>query len=87
VAAANLAGLGPKGYRRADTRIREDVAEEMAAHPDLDPSELEVDVLDGVVHLRGTVVSRRQKWLAEDCCTRVAGVADVQDDLRVVRRR
>ena len=87
VAAANLAGIGPKGYRRADSRIRDDVAEEMTAHPDLDASDLEIDVADGVVRLRGRVASRRQKWLAEDCCARVVGVTDVQDEMRVVRQR
>src|SRR5262249_9623160 len=48
-------GIGPRGYRRSDERIREDVCERFAEHGYLDPSELEVAVHDGEVLLSGTV--------------------------------
>jgi hypothetical protein len=80
------AGKGPKGYRRSDERIREEVSERMSDHPGLDASELEVDVRDGRVALRGEVDERRFKRLAESCCDDVPGVEDVANEIRVRRR-
>ncbi len=36
------AGRGPKGYRRSDDRIREDVNERLTEHPQIDATEIEV---------------------------------------------
>lgn len=76
-------GKGPKGYKRSDDRIREDVSEELKEHGDVDASDIEIEVHDGDVTLRGEVRTRREKRLAEECIEGVAGVQDVQNQLRV----
>jgi osmotically-inducible protein OsmY len=79
------AGRGPKGYRRSDDRIREEVCDCMTDDAVLDASEIEVDVKHGEVFLTGTVTSRDQKRRAEDVAERISGVRDVTNQLRVVR--
>jgi hypothetical protein len=78
-------GIGPRGYRRSDERIREDVCERFAQHGQLDPSDVEVAVHDGEVLLTGSVATRTQKRLAEDIADRVFGVVEVQNHLHVQR--
>jgi len=74
-------GAGPKGYRRSDERILEDVCEALGAlHPDA--REIEVLVQDGEVTLGGHVRSRSEKWLAEDIAEDVLGVREVHNRLR-----
>lgn len=77
------AGKGPKGYRRSDERIREDVNEALERDGDLDASEITVDVKDGEVLLEGTVSDRRAKRLAEDLAEELPGVRDVHNRLRI----
>lgn len=79
-------GRGPKGYRRSDERIREDVCDRLADHPQVDASEIEVEVHNGEVTLSGTVESRYEKRLAEDIADAVSGVQDIHNRLRVVQR-
>jgi len=76
-------GRGPRGYRRSDERIREDVCERFTAHGELDPTDVEVSVRGGEVRLSGTVSTRAQKRLAEDIVDAVFGVAEVHNHLRV----
>jgi hypothetical protein len=75
----------PKGYKRSDKRIMEDVCDEFMIDDHLDPSEIEVEVLEGIVILRGTVNQRHEKYLAEDLAESVLGVKDVDNRLRVLR--
>ena len=77
------AGRGPKGYRRSDERITEDVNDRLTASDWLDASAVEVDVRDGEVSLRGTVPDRDSKRLAEDLAEGVPGVREVMNQLRV----
>jgi hypothetical protein len=79
------AGRGPKGWQRSDERIREDVSERLADHPDIDASEIEVQVNNGEVTLSGTVDQRLNKRLAEDIAEGVSGVRDVHNQIRVHR--
>ncbi|HEX6089350.1 MAG TPA: BON domain-containing protein [Gemmatimonadales bacterium] len=79
-------GRGPKGYRRSDDRIREDVSEELTQHPGIDASDIEVRVENGEVTLTGTVESRQAKRMAEDCVDRCSGVKEVHNQLRVNRQ-
>jgi hypothetical protein len=79
-------GRGPKGYRRSDDRIREDVSEELTRHPGVDASEIEVRVENGEVTLTGTVESRQAKRMAEDCVEQCSGVKEVHNQLRVNRQ-
>jgi BON domain len=81
----NLAGKGPKGWQRSDERIKEDVSEALARDPDIDASDIEVQVNQCEITLSGTVDDRRMKRLAEDCVERVFGVVDVQNQIRVRR--
>lgn len=76
-------GKGPKGYRRSDERIREEVSETLERDPWIDASEIEVDVKEGVVTLRGHIEDRRQKRMAEDCIENLSGVRDVRNELTV----
>src|SRR5215471_1893895 len=57
-------GYGPKGYRRSDERILEEVSDRLMSHPDVDASDVEVHVVNGIVHLMGTVEDRHQKRIA-----------------------
>jgi hypothetical protein len=82
----SFAGRGPRGYRRSDERIREDVCEALTMHPEVDASDLDVAVQDSVVTLRGTVHDRRSKRLAEDIAESVSGVTDVQNEVRTQGR-
>jgi hypothetical protein len=79
----NFSGVGPKGYRKSDERIREDVCESLARHPGVDASDIEVSVKEGHVTLRGTVPNRWMKRQAEDAVEYVPGVEDVRIDLTV----
>jgi hypothetical protein len=76
-------GRGPKGYRRSDDRIHEDVCERLTEDPFIDASNIEVAVTEGEVTLNGTVSSRGLKRRAEDLAEMAAGVAHVQNNLRV----
>jgi osmotically-inducible protein OsmY len=76
-------GKGPRGYRRSDERIAEDVNDHLTDDPSLDASEIEVTVSEAEVTLTGTVASKRAKRRAEDCADAVSGVAHVQNNLRV----
>lgn len=78
-------GRGPQGYRRADTRIHEDVCERLAEHGGVDASRIEVKVENGEVTLTGTVPERRMKRLAEDTLEEIRGVVDVHNHLKVAR--
>lgn len=81
----NFFGKGPKGYKRSDERIHEDVCEVLARHPGIDASEIEVQVQDGHVFLRGEVDSRFTKRRAEDVIDHISGVHDVRNELTVRR--
>jgi len=79
-------GKGPKGYKRADERIHEDVCEVLARHPGIDASEIEVQVKDGHVYLKGEVDSRFTKRRAEDVIDHISGVEDVRNELTIRRQ-
>lgn len=77
------AGRGPKGWKRSDERIMDEVCERLEEHPDLDASGIEVSVSEGEVTLAGTVDDRSAKRLAEDLAEAVPGVRDVHNRMRV----
>ena len=81
------AGRGPKGYRRTDERIGEDVNDFLTEDAEVDATDIEVKVEDGVVILTGRVDDRRQKRVAEDLAERVSGVRDVHNQIRVQERQ
>jgi len=77
------AGRGPRGYKRSDDRIKEDVNERLTQDPWVDAVEIEVQVKDGEVTLTGSVNSRDEKRRAEDAIDRVSGIREVHNQLRV----
>jgi osmotically-inducible protein OsmY len=83
--AATNAGRAPRGYRRSDVRISEEVCDAMTDDPVLDPSDVDVRVEDCEVTLSGTVESRAMKRRAEDIAASIRGVVDVHNRLRVGR--
>ena len=76
-------GRGPKGYRRSDERILEDVNDRLTEDPRVDASEVQVDVQGGEVTLTGTVGSREERRRAEDVAEGASGVTYVMNNLRV----
>ena len=78
-------GRGPKGYRRSDARITEDVSEVIARQGFIDASDVEVEVERGIVYLRGTVAHRDDRRELERLIEHVPGVVDVHNDLQAPR--
>ena len=78
-------GVGPRGWRRSDERIHEEICEALARHPAIDPSDVEIEVKEGVVRLVGSVGDRAAKWLAEDIAEGAFGVRDVHNEIQVHR--
>lgn len=82
----SLRGIGPKGYTRGDTQIRDEVCERLE-DADLDPSDVTVTVEAGAVKLTGTVEDRWIKRNIEDIAHQARGVKDVRNELRVASKR
>lgn len=76
-------GRGPRNYRRSDERVREEVCDRLTDNEWLDAADVEVSIAAGEVVLTGTVDSRYAKRLAENIAESVAGVTNVQNNLRV----
>lgn len=76
-------GFGPKGYKRSDDRICEEVCETLYRHPSVDARDIEVTVTEGAVYLKGSVPDRSTKRMAEDCAERITGVTDVYNQIQV----
>lgn len=80
-----FAGVGPRGYRRPDERIQEDLCERLSRHGQIDASDVEVRVAGGEVTLTGSVTGRDAKRMAEDLAESVSGVKQVHNRLRVTQ--
>jgi len=78
-------GVGPQDYQRADDRILEEVSDRLTQHGQLDATDIDVSVQNGIVKLEGRVDDRRAKRMAEDTADSVLGVRDVQNYLRLNR--
>lgn len=76
---------GPKGYRRSDERIREDICERLWDEPRIDVGDVSVAVQDGVVTLEGSVPERRMKHVIEDIAAGCRGVEEVENRVHVSR--
>lgn len=75
---------GPKGYRRSDERIREDICDRLMRSADhIDSSEVTVEVAEAKVILEGSVPARRMKHAIEDLADSCLGVKDVENRIRV----
>ncbi|MBD0287351.1 MAG: BON domain-containing protein [Flavisolibacter sp.] len=78
-------GKGPRGYKRSDERILEDINDRLSDDPYVDASEIDVKVTNGDVVLSGTIDSKEAKRRAEDIAEAVSGVNNVENHLRVSR--
>jgi hypothetical protein len=76
-------GKGPKGYKRLDERIREEINDILSDDHELDASEIVVSVQDGEVSLSGVVSDRASKRRAEDLVEEVSGVTNVENRIRI----
>lgn len=85
--AASHRGRGPRSFSRTDERLHELVCELLAEDHDVDASEVEVSVRDGVVLLEGTVPERRMAYIAEEIAASVNGVREVDNRLRATPER
>lgn len=79
----NHQGKGPKGYRRSDEKMKDDACEVLMRDYELDASEIEVEVEDGILFLTGEVSSRKDKKRAESLVENLTGITDVQNKLIV----
>jgi osmotically-inducible protein OsmY len=68
---------------KSDMDIKKDVEAELRWDPDIDPTDIAVNVKNGVVTLTGFVHSYIQKFEAEKDAKRVQGVVGVANDLEV----
>lgn len=69
---------------KSDSRLQQDVMEELKWEPGIDHEEIGVSVNSGVVTLSGTVSSYSEKLLAEKTVRRVKGVRAIAEDLQVL---
>jgi len=76
-------GRGPKGYERSDERIKEVICEKLTDAPNIDASNLSVEVKNKEVTLSGTVSSRKEKFAAEELIERCGGVKEIHNQLKV----
>lgn len=72
-------GKGPRNFSRSDDFLKEEVCEAFLHNPDLDPSDIDVSVDQGVVTLKGFIRHRQDKYLAEELALDVSGVKDVMN--------
>jgi len=68
---------------RTDSKIKEDVLDELAWQPDIDETQIGVIVEKGVVTLSGVVDSYTKKVAAEKAIKGVVGVKAVAEDIEV----
>lgn len=79
-------GRGPRNYVRSDARIREHVCDALTEQDSVDASDIEVEVEDANVTLKGSVPEREMKRLAEATAEACRGVQHVTNLLRVRSR-
>lgn len=79
-------GLGPKGFKLSDKRLLEKVCEVLLHSHEVDPTDMEVTVKDGVVYLEGSIFSKGMKIVAEDLVGSIPGVEDVFTRLKIKQK-
>lgn len=80
-------GVGPKGYKRSDERLAEEICQRLTDHPRIDASDLDVQVNQGEITLTGNVADKTAKWHVEDLVMSCRGVTEVHNRLRSGRSR
>jgi osmotically-inducible protein OsmY len=83
--AHSRAGTGPLGRRRSDDSLAAEIHEILTQDPELDTTDIEVEVAGGAVTLTGTVESGDARLLAEELVESLVGVREVHNRLRIAR--
>lgn len=78
-------GKGPSSSANRDLRIEEMLNDRLTHHGQIDARDIQVEVQAGAVTLSGHVISRRQKFLAEQLAEDVPGVRDVDNELQIIK--
>lgn len=78
-------GRGPRNYRRSDERVSEDIHERLTAHPEIDATDVEIEVQGGVVTVTGAVEDRWTRHRVEDVIDEILGVREIDNRLRIDR--
>jgi osmotically-inducible protein OsmY len=76
---------GPRGRRRSDESLAEEIREILTADPELEATDIEVEVEGGAVTLRGLVVDSDARLLAEELVETLPGVREVHNRLKADR--
>jgi hypothetical protein len=76
----------PRGERRTDEEIRDEIQGLLVQHSQVDASDIQVSVQDGVVTLSGNVESWLEKQIAESVVRNVLGVLEVNNQLNANRQ-
>lgn len=80
-------GKGPRNWERSDEKIKDEVCEFLYRSGAIDASDIDVDVKDGEVTLKGWVNDREEKKEAEICIENIPGVNDVFNELHLRNRK
>jgi hypothetical protein len=67
--------------------LKEIICEHLMEDPDIDASEVNIEVSGAVVTLTGSIEDRRTKYEIEDIIERIGGVRDINNQLKVERDR
>jgi hypothetical protein len=78
-----FSGVGPESYHRSDERLHEEVCERLTRHGRIDARNIEIEVKEGEIVLRGDVASREMKRMAEDVAESVSGQKEVRNEIKV----
>jgi osmotically-inducible protein OsmY len=75
-----------RGHRRPGETLAQEIREILTHDPELNATEIEVEVEDGAVTLTGVVDGSDANLLAEELVETLPGVREVHNRLRVARR-
>lgn len=78
----DYSGHGPKNWKISDEKLKEKVCEILLKSSEVDATELEVEVEDRVVTLKGFIANRGMKNVAEDLIASIPGIEDVFSEVR-----
>ena len=79
-------GKGPKNWQRSDEKIYDEICDRLTSHLQVDASDINVRVENGIVTLEGWVNSRQEKWAADRLTEEVLGVKEVQNEIHLRNR-
>ena len=74
-----------RNLRRSDETLAREIYEILTQDPELDATEIEVDVQGGAVTLTGIVEHPDAKLLAEELVESITGVREIHNHLKVAR--